>query len=216
MISSRPRPSPYVWPSWIAAPLASEDACLYSPWRKAHYYCRKASLLDVAAWQVEHDAMVALAAASLRDDGYTVAEEEDNKFAVTSGGITLAGKPDLLAVTDTEVLIVDCKSGARRAAHRCQVMIYMLVLPCVRPGLSSRHIRGMIQYPDGEILIPAEALDPAFRTAFRSVMHTVGGPTPPAPSPTAHECAFCPITSDDCPDRVEVVQPIALTSDEIF
>lgn len=216
MTATRPRAGAYIWASWLAPLLADTSSCVWAVWFRAHYFHRKVSSFDDPTWKIEHDAMVIAARDALRADDFQVNEEDENKFALTNGGITLAGKPDLVAVHEDRVLVLDCKSGSPRRAHRFQVMLYMVVLPCVRPELRGRPIEGIVQYPNEDVFIPAEAVDAEFRQALRTTIHAVGGPTAPPKTPSVYECAFCPIGSQDCPDRVAVAEAVVISDHDLF
>lgn len=216
MSTAHPRPGAYIWATWLAPLLAGANACIWSAWFKAHFAYHNVSRFDGSTWQVNHNAMVLAAREALGADDFEVTEEDENKFALANGGITLAGKPDLVAVRPDHVLVVDCKSGAPWPAHRAQVMLYMTVLPYVRHDLKGQSVEGLIQYRDEAIMIPAAAINDEFRRALRTLIHTVGGPTPPPRAPSARECRFCPIGSEDCPDRVELVQVATVSGHSLF
>jgi hypothetical protein len=216
MSSARPRRNAYIWVTWIAPLLANTNSCMWAAWFKAHFTYQKLSSFDDATWQQEHDSMVGSSRDALGADDFHITEEEENKFCLTSGTITLAGKPDLVATRSGRAIVVDCKSGMRHAEHLAQVMIYMAVLPFVRLDLSNRPIEGLLQYRDGELLIPAEAVNPDFRARLRSTIHLVGGADAPSRAPSIQECRFCPIGAQDCSNRVESVDIAPITQHDVF
>src|SRR5262245_55952002 len=126
-----PRKTPYVWTTWITKLLAQENHCVWASWFQAHYqYEKAASDFALEQWRAEHSQMVAELAAALRADGYTVYVEDENSFKVQNkNGVTLSGKSDLVAVRDEHVIVIDCKTGQRRASDEQQVLIYMRMLP---------------------------------------------------------------------------------------
>lgn len=216
MSTARPRSEAYIWVTWLAPILAGTSACVWSVWFKAHYSYRKVSSFQDASWLVDHALLVAATRDELATNGYMVTEEDSNKFALTNGGITLAGKPDLIAVKGNRVQIVDCKTGAPRLAHRAQVMIYMTVLPWVRPELRNHEIEGMILYPDDAVTIRGAAIDTEFRQQLRTTIRVVGRRDQPPRSPSAQECSFCSIGPSDCPERVEIPEPVVITAHDLF
>ena len=118
-------------------------------------------------------------------------------------GVTLGGKPDIVAWRNGEVRVVECKTGQPRHADTIQVMIYMLVLPHAQPVWRGRTPSGCVNYQTGPVEVPAEALDSGFRARFRELMAQVGGNTALERVPSFNECRFCDIGQLDCPERIE-------------
>ena len=203
---AEPRVAPYVWATWVARLLAGDAHCAWAAWFRAHHtYDRLPSDFDVAKWANEHAAMVHEQAETLRQASYAVSVEEQNAFRLRGqAGVTLGGKPDIVAWRDGEVRVVECKTGQPRHADTIQVMIYMLVLPHAQPVWQGRTLSGCVHYQTGPVEVPAAALDSGFRTRFRELMAQVGGDTALARVPAFNECRFCDISPLDCPERVEV------------
>jgi hypothetical protein len=148
--------------------------------------------------------MVREQAAELRADGYSVFVEAQNAFKLSGKiGATLAGKPDLIALREDMVYIIDCKTGLPRHADQMQVLIYMLILPYVRPAWKHRAIHGRVRYREYLVDIPASGVDAQFRTLFRRTMEQVSGTTALPRIPSYAECRFCDITRHDCPQRID-------------
>ena len=148
--------------------------------------------------------MVREQAETLRKAAYSVLLEDQNRLRLRGqSGVTLGGKPDIVAWRDREGLIVECKTGQPRHADRIQVMIYMLVLPHAQPIWRGRTLTGRVQYRSGSVDIPADDLDSVFRTRFRDMMAQVGGNAAPACVPSSYECRYCDIGKADCPERIE-------------
>jgi hypothetical protein len=202
---SAPRAAPYVWVTWVSRLLAGDAHCAWAPWFRAHHtYDRRPGDFDTAKWASEHAAMVREQVEALRQASYAVSLEAQNAFSLQGQlGVTLGGRPDILAWRDGEALIVECKTGQQRHADTIQVMIYMLVLPHAKPFWRGRTLTGRVQYQSGPVPVPAEALDSGFRTRFRDTMAQVGGDTVPARVPSFYECRFCDIAKTDCPDRID-------------
>jgi hypothetical protein len=216
LTTARKRQGAYIWTTWIAPLLAGDAHCLWAVWFKAHYLYDKVSGFDGAKWHQEHASMVASSRDMLTSHGFQVYEEDQNKFALTRSGITLAGKPDLVAVKKDRVVVADCKSGCPHNAHGLQIMIYMAVLPCVRPHLKGLPIQGLLLYKDHDTVISADEVDAEFRTALRTAIHTVGATEPPAHVPSPQECRFCTISSDDCSDRIEIPEDAPISDHDLF
>ena len=45
-------------------------------------------------------------------------------------------------------------------------------------------------------------MDDAFKTGLFEMIRRVGGESPSRKAPSASECGFCEITSEDCPERI--------------
>lgn len=198
------RNSPYVWVTWLSKVMAGEQSCLWAPWFRSHHqnYHKLNGDLDLARWNVEHTRLLTETRTALLRTGAEVRVEGQNSFryAHASGG-TLAGKPDIVAINDTGVMICDCKTGRPRISDRIQVMIYMLTLPYCQPKLAVYSIQGKVIYRDSEVLVPAASVDDRFGQHFDYFMNLIVAPDSPPPSPSSGECRFCDIGGDDCAVR---------------
>jgi hypothetical protein len=203
---SEPRVASYVWVTWISKLLAGDAHCAWAAWFRAHHtYDRLPSDFDAAKWASEHTTMVREQAEALRQASFSVSLEDQNAFRLQGQqGVTLGGKPDIVAWRDGEVRVVECKTGQPRHADTIQVMIYMLVLPHAQPIWRGRTLSGCVHYETGPVDVPAEALDSDFRARFREMMAQVGGGTALARVASFNECSFCDIGRLDCPERVEI------------
>ena len=153
---SEPRVAPYVWVTWISRLLAGDAHCAWAAWFRAHHtYERLPSDFDAARWTSEHTAMVRGQAEALRQASYAVSVEDQNAFRLQGKlGVTLGGKPDLVAWRNGEVRVVECKTGQPRHSDTIQVMIYMLVLPHAQPVWRGRTLSGRVHYHSGPVDIP--------------------------------------------------------------
>jgi hypothetical protein len=210
-----PRENPYVWVTWASRLMAGEVQCEWSMWFRAHYqYDRRPSDFDLAKWTADHAAMVREQAAGLRAEGYHVMLEGQNAFKMLGRhAVTLAGKPDIVAERDGRVQVIECKTGSPRVSDHMQVLIYMLILPYVRPNWKLVPLQGCLQYRHDQVAIPARAVDDAFRTRFRHLMAQVGGASALVRVPSYAECQFCDISRRDCPERVETPPPDVMASE---
>lgn len=215
---SMPRGAPYVWVTWISRLLAGDAHCAWAAWFRAHHtYDRRAGSFDTAKWASEHAAMVREQVEVLQRASYAVSLEAQNAFSLQGQlGVTLGGRPDVVAWRDGEAQIVECKTGQPRPADTIQVMIYMLVLPHAQPFWRGRTLTGRVQYRSGPVDVPAEALDSGFRTRFRDMMAQVGGGTAPGRVPSFSECRFCDIGKADCPDRIDGPQEDKAGEHDLF
>lgn len=200
-----PRHAPYVWTTWITRLMAGEAHCEWAAWFRAHHtYDRLPRDFDLTKWTAEHTAMTREHAAALRADGYIVFVEEQNAFKLRGQqGVTLAGKPDIVALRDNAVCVMECKTGLPRGADQLQVLVYMLILPYVRPAWKRRVWHGRVQYQDHLIEIPASAVDTQFRALLRRTMEQVGGGAALPRVPSYAECRYCDISRHDCPQRID-------------
>ena len=141
---SEPRVAPYVWVTWISKLLAGDAHCAWAAWFRAHHtYDRLPSDFDAAKWASEHTAMVREQAEALRQASFSASLEDQNAFRLQGQlGVTLGGKPDIVAWRDGEVRVVECKTGQPRHTDTIQVMIYMLVLPHAQPVWRGRAVNG--------------------------------------------------------------------------
>lgn len=200
-----PRNGSYVWVTWITGALATDDQCRYAAWFKSHFKYDKVERTDgtLTKWKSEHGEMVHARAQSLIADGWTVFLEGQNKFTLPGKVATVAGTPDIVAVQNGNVLVIDCKSGKPRDKDFWQVCIYLLVLPLTHAACKDRRLVGEVQYRDHSLMIQPEEFTRAMREQITAQIRETGGPTPPARVPSYQECLFCDISKADCPDRIE-------------
>lgn len=209
------RPEPYVWVSWITKLLAGEASCVWSAWVRAHFQTAKAQNgVDLGTWQMDHSAMVRKAAAEYEEDEYEVFAEDQNSFNLKGKSGTLAGKPDVIAVKDTSGWVTDAKTGMPKASDRIQVMLYMWALPQTNPAFSGVRFDGRIVYKAGYSIVPADEVDAPFVKQVGELMRVVCGNEEPRKAPSFRECKFCPISSDDCPERIDAAKVYEGQTDE--
>jgi len=199
------RAETYVWPSWVTSLISGDKSCLWAAWFKAHFtkYEKVESDFDLIKWTADHAALVRLRADELRADGFTVTEEDQNSFKIIgNNGSTLSGKPDIVAIKENKMLVVDCKTGKKRNADAIQVAIYMLCLSSLPRHSSVAHITGEICYKASRDIIEFDFVDDSFRRNFKDVMNRVADDSPPLHTPSYSECRFCDIPSSCCSERV--------------
>ena len=88
-------------------------------------------------------------------------------------------------------------------AHAVQVMT-MYAVPKALPEYRGVEFRGHVVYPDSQVRIPVSAVDQKFVDNLAALIRRLASETPARRVPTAQECAFCDITAENCPERVEV------------
>ena len=205
LVMGQAREGPYVWVSWLSKLLAGDAHCEWALWFRAHYtYVKqKDETFDLATWKAAHGELVRTRARELRESGYEVFVEDQNKFALNGAAGALGGKPDIIAIHGDEVLVIDCKTGTRRSSDVLQVLVYMRVLPYVRPMCKDKHVLGEVRYLDSSVPVPANALTSDIKSLISTMMARACGVEPAAKVPSYAECSFCDITSGDCAERIE-------------
>ena len=172
---------PNIYITWIAK-LLGGDACTWSAWFKAHYWYQKAESMggDLAAWNLEHTALMDQREAELRREGFTDIQREMEFRLEWPGVATVNGKADIVALRE-DINLVRTK----------------------RPSLKGRTLEGEVQYKTGGVRIPVpfEDLTPDVKRDMLEMIRRVAADAPPARVPSRQECRFCNIGRADCPDR---------------
>ncbi|MEB3290406.1 MAG: PD-(D/E)XK nuclease family protein [Leptolyngbya sp.] len=188
------RSEPYIHPSWLAKYLSGDRQCLYAMYGQANYKLPKPdSDFDLEGYKLQHQEALDAYAVQLRQEGYTVHTEDVNAFKLTSRiGAVISGQPDIIAIRDDEVLVVDIKTGRKASKDIAQVKVYMAMIPAVKVhGITAVPV-GRLVYNDEEFDIEPENVTTEFKARVATLIHPVGEAEPPAPVPSAGECRFCP------------------------
>ena len=201
----RPRENPFIWATWLATLLAGENSCEWSAWFRAHYqdWTRQHSDFNQSQWMLDHTTLVNRARESRERLGYEVFTENQNSFRLRGKNATLAGKPDLIAVKNSDAVIIDAKTGKPSPSHAAQVMTYMYAVPKALEQYRGIRFQGHVIYPDGNVQIPASGLDSRFVENLGGLIRRLASETPARRVPSGGECRFCDITAADCPERVD-------------
>ena len=201
----RPRESPYIWATWLARLLAGEASCEWAGWFRAHYqdWTRQHSDFNQSQWMLDHTTLVNRARESREKLAYKVYTEGQNAFRLRGRSATLAGKPDLIAVKNSDAVIIDAKTGKPSPSHAAQVMTYMYAVPKALEQYRGIRFQGHVIYPDGNVQIPASGLDSRFVENLGGLIRRLASETPARRVPSGGECRFCDITAADCPERVD-------------
>lgn len=209
------RPEPYVWVSWITKLLTGEASCVWSAWLRAHYQtARVPTDFDQSTWQMDHSALLRKAVADHEKQGYKVYAEGQNLFALKGKTGTLSGKPDVVAVKGSGGWVVDTKTGAPKASDRVQVMVYMWALGKTNPAFEGVRFEGKVVYKSCYNIVTPDEIDGMFARRVGELMKEVCGSAPPHKAPSFGECQYCPVTREDCVDRVNTVQVYQGETDE--
>ena len=209
----QPREHPYIWATWLAKLLASDAHCQWAGWFRAHYqnWAKPPSDFDNAKWMLDHTALLNMERESREALGFTVHVENQNSFRLRGRYATLAGKPDLIAVKNSDAVIIDAKTGRASPHHAVQVMIYQYALPRALEEYRGMEFRGHVAYTDSTVEVPASRIDTKFVNDMGASIRRQAADTPARKVPSYDECKFCDISKADCPERVEG-QPYAATA----
>ena len=138
-----------------------------------------------------------------QDRGYRVYAEDHNTFRPRGNLATLAGKPDLIAQKDQDVVIIDAKTDRARPSHAAQVMIYPYAVPLALNHYRGRTGTGLVAYQDHAVDAPALTDDDPFVDKLRVLIRRVADAKPATLMPSRAQFRFCDITHADCSDRVD-------------
>ena len=205
---TQPCTSPYIWVTWLSKLLGADDSCVWSSWFRAHFQgFRKGdgSSSDLVRWKMAHTRLLRQITDALRAGGHALATEDQNLFRLTGrSGATLADRPDLIATApDGSVTVCDANTRSKKASDAAQVMIYLYAL-AHDPRYRDRRLEGRLVHGDGtEAPVPAGSLDGEFIDGLHDLLGRVTGGEPSECVPSRSECSWCPLTADDCPDRIK-------------
>lgn len=201
------REHPYIWVTWMPRLLSGNHHCEWASWFKAQHdgksWRRAHRDFEPTLWALNHKALLREERKRLEADGATVRVERQNLFRLRGWQATLGGMPDLVSLRDGRVVIHDLKSGEPHEHHAIQVLLYMWAFPLARREYGGLPISGRVVYPDHVVEASQSAVDQTFVDRAVDLIKALAGEEPPPRTPSASECVFCEITSDDCPDRVE-------------
>lgn len=206
----KPRDGSYVWATWLTGLLSGDDSCRWQLWAKAHhtYDKRHDDSFDLVKWKAEHGEMVRGIVTEMKANGYTVLVEGQTKFTIKGRVVTLAGQADVLALLpDGSALVVDAKTGSRKAKDVWQVIVYQVALPLAGKVAEGAKLHGQVRYRDGVVNVPP--IDDVTRAKVLAILAEAGSSIEPPRTPSAGDCRFCDIAA--CPDRVTEPTPEVVT-----
>lgn len=199
---------PYVYVTWLAKILGGRQ-CLWAAWFMSHFKYQKfeAEAFDLAEWNRDHARLMRDRATELEENGWTVATEDQNKFALEGTSAVVAGKPDIVATMPGHILIVDGKTGRARESDWWQVLLYLFAWPIARPEMRGA-LEGEIHYKqnDRRLSVTLQELTDQRRDDIVQLVKVVAGERPPRRAPSRDECARCNIGFADCPERFKETQ----------
>lgn len=200
---AKKRSKPYIWVTWPSSLMGEDKQCKYTAWFSANYQFPKIpSDFDSSV----HDEMVRQREMQHKTQGFPVYVEDDNSFTINGKTCDIGGKPDTVVIENGQIIIEDCKSGKRKAAHQMQVLIYMLLFPLSHKGkrLCQGQIpAGRLVYPDNLVEISPLEVDSQFKEFFRQTVAIISSTTPPRQTSKLYECRFCNIPRAYCPARID-------------
>lgn len=186
--------------------------CSWSVWFKTHYPTLERAPLkpEFIKYRLDHSRMINELRNERLAKGEKVFAEGANSFSLEiRPNLTLAGKPDLIALSGDRATIYECKSGAQRDSYQIQLMIYLYCLPRCFSQYKNMKLEGcLLYYPDNRITIPHSMIDKEFIDHLNYWLKILGSDIAPTKAPSENECSFCNIAQADCHDRVEKSQPI--------
>lgn len=206
-----PRSGQYCYVTWLSPYLSGDRHCLMHLHQKVNFKTPKSSV-DFSDWVEEHTRLVNESLYAWQEGGGTVSVEDENYFKIQSKtGVCLNGKCDVVVGEDRPGvdtgLVIDVKTGKKKAKDRTQVMLYMSLLSAISdiPHISKTPA-GVVQYKDGSTLeIAPEEITAQFKEQVRHLLELASGPLPEA-TPTFQECRFCDL-KDDCPSAISTEPP---------
>lgn len=196
----------YIWVTWLSKLMAGEMGCWWSAWFKAHYvgYDKVPSDFNLAKWTAEHTRIVHEVVTERESIGELVTVEDQNSFRYRFGdGVTIAGKPDIVSITDNTLSVIDVKTGQPRVSDHMQVMLYLLLLPRVRVKCEARSLEGHVVYREYRSDILSQAIDEGFKRNARYFLNLLNSEESAKKVPSIGNCRFCDVGRSDCPERVD-------------
>ena len=201
---TKKREKPYIWGTWMAKQMSGDVTCDRQSWLKSNYTGLSKKPFDATQWQIRHTRGVKELSAEVERKGWKQIVEGQASFKYREPtGVTIAGRPDLVAFDGKTFTVFDVKTGRPRASDTVQVMLYMHYLPLVGLIPEGYEIRGEVVYSDHRVPVAPEAVGAEFTNHLQYYLGLFAQDVEPVARPSADECRFCDITSADCPQRVE-------------
>ena len=200
------RAFPYIWAAWLPRLLAGENSCEWAIWFKAHHqgWNSKQSDFNQGEWQRKHTTVLNEQKEIWQGRGYDALVENKSRFQLQGETATLAGQPDLIAIRDDDATSIEVQSGAERAWHRLQVLLYMYALPRSVQVIGTRvWLRAEIVYPERSVQVHPGSVHQGFVQDLGALIRRLADDREPRRVPSMQECRLCDITAADCPNRIE-------------
>ena len=210
---------PYIWVTWLTKLLVGENSCEWSSWWRTQHetwsWNKVPNDFDQTTWLMNHNEALKEMYDDLKAAGWAaVFSEKQNSFILRGVNAALGGKPDLIARSNGQGLIVDIKTGSASPAHAVQVMLYMYAVPIALGQYKGIAFDGLVQYRDNQVHIPANAIDDTFINNVAGLIKKLASPAPALKIPSAMECRLCDISAEHCAERIDgVIQGPGTTED---
>jgi CRISPR/Cas system-associated exonuclease Cas4 (RecB family) len=192
----KPKTAPGAWITWLSEPLSDPAACLLPLFIQSRTVVPKDDEAgSMGDWATKHGLLMEETAESIRAKGRTVLLEQP--IAITSRtGVTVSGSMDIWVKEDAAArqagMVIDAKTGKKKAAHRSQVNLYQLLLQASPDFTTSTPPSGGLVYGDGtKVNVPAEEASPALRAKLGRLLEAVAADVAPDPIPSSSGCRFC-------------------------
>ena len=201
------RTGPYIWATWLTRLLTGEASCEWASQFKARHesgsWEKAASDFDQGQWMLRHTALLNDERLVWERGGHVVTTESQNHFTLRGNAAVVAGKPDLIAVRNNVVTIIDVKTGKPSPSHVAQVALYMYAVPKAIEEYRGMDITGRVAYKEHAVDVPAGAVDENFVKTLGELIKRLAAETPARRVPSPQECRWCDITARDCSERME-------------
>jgi hypothetical protein len=200
-----------IWATWIAKLMAGESLCSWPAWFKTHYakYEKAPLKPELIKYLLVHSRMIDELKNERLAKGEKVFVEGANRFSLEiEPTLTLAGKPDLIALSKDTATVYECKSEGQKYSHQVQLMIYLYCLPRCLDQYKNMKLEGCLLYhPSNKVEIHQCMIDQGFIGNLNYWLKILGSDIPPAKTPSENECSFCDFAKTDCQERIEKTQP---------
>lgn len=188
-----PRPTLFAPISWLSRLMAGSAECEWRYWFHAQHRLTTTmpDSFDAVAWQLDHTRLVSSLRGEFAAAGWVTQPAVALELRLPGCPAVIRGTVDLLALDDAaapeQVVVIEAKTGRPRTADQVQVLLYLLALGR-HPRFAGARLRGLVRYRGAE------------HAAFFAALLAGPEPLPRVPGPN---CAFCPITRQDCTERVD-------------
>lgn len=196
-----------IWVTWLAKAMAGDLSCYWELWFKTNFenYKKLPESPELARWQINHSRLLYELRKERKAAGEKLFVESMARIShQIKPDLFLEGVPDLIAVSDNDVTIYDCKTGEQKASHQVQVMIYIYYILHQLNRFPGLNPKGKVRYSDGmEIEIPDTLIDEKFIENLNYFINILSSEQPPPKTPSQFECKYCNISKIDCPERMD-------------
>jgi PD-(D/E)XK nuclease superfamily len=214
-----PKRKPSIWITSVAKLLAGDAQCWWQSWFKAHFsgYDKLSGGFNEAEWKMAHTALLDSIHQQAEIDypEAKISVEDENAFWLNGESCDLGGKPDLVIALPDRVIIDDAKTGQPKASDVIQMMLYMYALPRAFEKYRDKPMTARLKYlpdryspqlgpgPPRIVEVPGSSIDQLFITRLGEVIRRVAADAPAIKVPSVRECAWCDISKEDCPERID-------------